>query len=150
MPMVMVDPKVYAGRDGSAVPPVVALMNKNYSLAGLGLICRDPDTEEQVSCPTTGGNTGKDTSVWGSLMTNLASIFGQAYLNEHQALVYKSGPGGTTVYQQSGVSPTGTPNVGMPGGVNAATGLGVALGSTPYLIMGGMALVAVMMLTRHR
>lgn len=150
MPMVMVDPKVYAARDGSAVPPVVAMMEKNYSLAGLGVTCQDPHTYETISCPTTGGSSGRDTSVWGSLMTNLASIFGQAYLNEHQALVYKSGPGGTTVYQQSGVSPTGTPNVGMPGGAPAGVGLGVALGSTPYLIMGGMALVAVMMLSRNR
>ena len=150
MPMVMVDPKVYAARDGSAVPPVVALMNKNYSLAGLGVVCSDPESGESVSCPTTGGSSGKDTSVWGGLMTSLANVFGQAYLNEHQALVYKSGPGGTTVYQQSGVSPTGTRNVGMPGGEPAGVGLGVALGSTPYLIMGGMALIAVMMLTRHR
>lgn len=150
MPMVMVDPKVYAARDGSAVPPTVALMNKNYSLAGLGVVCRDPESDEVVSCPTTGGTSGQDTSIWGKLMLNLSSVFGQAYLNEHQALVYKSGPQGTTVYQQSGVSPQGTQNVGMPGGANAGTGLGIALGSTPYLIMGGMALVAVMMLTRHR
>ena len=81
---------------------------------------------------------------------SLASVFGQAYLNEHQAMVYKSTPQGTTVYQQSGVSPQGTANVGMPGGVNAATGLGVALGTTPYLIMGGMALIAVLMLSRNR
>ena len=150
MPMVMVDPKVYAARDGSAVPPTVALMEKNYSLAGLGVACEDPQSGESVSCPTTGGNSGTDNSWIGKMFGSLANVFGQAYLNEHQAMVYKSTPQGTTVYQQSGVSPQGTANVGMPGGANAGTGLGVALGSTPYLIMGGMALIAVMMLSRNR
>jgi len=198
--MVMVDPKVYAARDGSAVPPVVALMEKNYSLAGIGLEalrgddyqCDYDDEGNLIFCdiggsrgdggeytpyqpPDPGGEDGGYTppttfhppsvtvksppgavpgtkvlksgdSGWAQALQFLVKTYGQAYINEHQAIVMRTDKNGTTVYQATG----GTSANAFPGGQAAAAGVGIALGSTAYLIMGGMALVAVLMLSRNR
>ena len=158
MPMIMVGPKVY---EGGKLPlsPVLADMRKRYALTGLGLDCQwDENTGQFVGdCASYGmdsnGNplvktTGAPgSSAWTEAVLGLSKVFGQAYLNEHQAKVMQTNAQGTTVFQQSGVSPTGTANVGLPGGQNLATGLGVALGSTPMLI--GLGVLAAVLLSRR-
>jgi len=184
MPMVMVDPKVYAARDGSAVPPVVARMEKNYSLAGigLGLDCQWDDSTNQfvgdceaygatrddggqmsfvdpagsqlpsVAVPTP-ANTPVGTKVlqkgdpgWANAFNLLTKTFSQVLLNNNQAIVMRTNKDGTTVYQSTG----GTSANAFPGGQALATGVGLGLGSTGYLMIGGAALLVVMMMSRQR
>jgi hypothetical protein len=153
MPMVMVDPKVWVNGQVPA-SPTQAQAAKNYALAGLGAAqCTYTDTGELVSCdigavgdPSTAKAPG---TWWTNLLTGITGVVGQAYLNNNQAKVYQTNAQGTTVYQQSGVSPQGTQNVGLPGGTAAATGLGVALGSSGYLILGGLGILALVLMSKR-
>ena len=158
MPMVMVSPRVYEQSRG-LVEPVMADLRKRYALTGLGLDCQyDPEYDTYVGdcgykldksgspiAPTKGP---PGSNAWTEAMLGLTKVFGQAYLNEHQAKLYTSGPGGTTFYQQSGVA-LPVQNVGIPGGVPLATGAGIALGSMPWLMIAGGAVVLVMVMSRR-
>jgi len=159
MPMVMVSPMVYEGGK-TPVTPIMADLRKRYALTGLGLDCQfDDNTGKFVGdCANYGidsnGNPlvkaggAPGSNAWTEGILGLTKVFSQAYLNEHQAKLYTSGPQGTTFYQQSGVA-LPAQNLGIPGGQNLATGAGVALGSIPWVAIAAGAAVLLVVMSRR-
>lgn len=159
MPMVMVEPRVYEAGKGP-VEPVMADLRKRYALTGLGLDCQwDSYTtkfvgdcvnygidEEGNPLVKAGGAPG--TPAWTEAILGLSRVFGQAYLNEHQAKLYQTTPQGTTFYQQSGLA-IPAQNVGLPGGTSLATGMGVALGSMPWIMIAAGVGVLVLVMSKR-
>lgn len=163
MSMIPVKTKLLCA-NGNPTPAMMDRAGKAGALAGLGIDCQwDEDTKQWVGdCYNYGFNPSDKSkggsgapSGWATLNDLLKmglSIAGQAYLNNNQAKVAQYGPNGSVLYQTSSIpgayfQPAAG---GMVGGTPVGTGLGLALGTMPMLLIGGAVAVFVLILTRPR
>lgn len=97
-----------------------------HALAGLGLV-----SAEDQQGTTWADILKQQTAGWGT-------VGQQILLNKNQPVLYASGPGGTTVYGNMGIP--------VPGGTQP---LGGGMSTTTMLLIGGVALAAVVLIMKR-